>query len=69
MLSRVSSNIRLSINGTYATQAKEPYNISIPSILKAKNITAYARYGFIVPYGTEYLYSGYLARTFQNKSG
>jgi hypothetical protein len=69
VLSRVSSNIRLSINGTYATQAKEPYNISIPSILKAKNITAYARYGFIVPYGTEYLYSGYLARTFQNKSG
>ena len=69
VLSRVSSRISLSINGTYATQVEEPYNISIPSILEARNVSAYAKYGFIVPYGIRYLYSRYLTVTSTNKSG
>lgn len=69
VLSRVGSRISISVNGTYAIRTLEPYNVSIPSILKARNVSAYARYGFIVPYGTQYLYAGYLAVTFPKKSG
>ena len=69
VLSRVGSRISMSVNGTYAIRTMEPYNVSIPSILKARNVSAYARYGFIVPYGTQYLYSKYLAVTFPKKSG